>query len=101
MQHRTAGLVARDAGNAAAVFGVLTLADAASEIALANGDAVHRAAAAAQAVAQHAAEILQRATGNFIFATAVNLEAARALLEFHAATRQDTPVGGRRGAGRN
>ena len=57
--------------------------------------------ARAQAVAQHAAEILQRATRDFVVAATVNLEAAGALLEFHTAARQDTPVGGRRGTGRN
>ena len=85
MDHLAAGLVARGAADAAAVLGVFALANTAGQIALADGDAVAAAGAAAEAVAEHAAEILQRATGDFVFALAVNLEAAGALLELHFA----------------
>lgn len=101
MQHRAAGFVARDTANTAAVLGVFALADTASEVALAAGDAILRAANAAQAIAQHAAEILQRATRDFVLAAAVNLEAASALFEFDRAARQDTPVSGSRRSSRN
>jgi hypothetical protein len=50
LNHCAAGLVARCAADAAAVFGVFALANTHREVALAAGDAVARAAAAAQAV---------------------------------------------------
>lgn len=97
LENRAAGLVARRAGDAAAILRVLTLADAASEVTLTAADPILAAADTAEPVAEHAAEILQRATGDFVFTATVDLEAARALLEFHFATRQDTPIGrGRR-----
>ena len=87
LNHRTAGLVAARAADAAAVFRVFAFANTAREIALAAGDAVAGAAAAAQAVTQHAAEILQRATGDFVIAAAMNLAASRSLFEFDRAAR--------------
>jgi len=92
LNHCTAGLVARGAADAAAVFRVFTLANTAGEIALAARNAVKRAAAAAQAVGQHAAEILQGATGNFIIAAAVDLAPIRGLFELDRATRQHAPI---------
>ena len=101
LENRAAGLVAGDAGDAAAVLGVLTLASATGEVALAAADAVLAAADAAESVAEHAAEILQRATSNFVFATTMDLESAGALFEFDFATRQNTPIGGGRRASRD
>jgi hypothetical protein len=85
LDHGTAGLVTRRAADTAAVFGVLAFALAAREIALAALDAIPRAAAAAQPVCQHATKILQRAPGNFVVAAAMDLAAARRLLEFNCA----------------
>jgi hypothetical protein len=93
LENRAAGLVARRAGDAAAVLRVLTFADAASEVALTAADPVLAAADTAQPVAEHAAEVLQRATSDFVFAAAMDLEAAGALLELHLATGQDAPIG--------
>ena len=58
LNHGLAGLVAARAANAAAVFGVFALANTDGEVALAAGDSVARAAAAAETVGQHAAEVL-------------------------------------------
>ena len=96
LNHGGAGLVARRAANAAAVLRVLALRDADREIALAAGDAVPSAIAAAQSVGQHAAEVLQRAAGDFVVAPALDLTAAGGLLEFHGAARQHAPIGCRR-----
>jgi hypothetical protein len=92
LNHRAAFLVAARAANAAAILRVFALALAAGEINLAALNAIPRAAAAAQAVAQHAAKILQRAAGDFVIATAVNLAAGLRLFEFDRATWQHTPV---------
>jgi len=93
LNHGAAFLIAARAADAAAIFRVFALALTAGEINLAALDAVPRAAAAAQTVTQHAAKILQRATGNFIIATAMNLAASLGLLKIDRATRQHTPVG--------
>jgi hypothetical protein len=93
LNHRLAGLVARRAADAAAVFGVFALANTDGEIALAAGDPVARAAAAAETVGQHAAEVLQRATGDFIVAAAMDLAAVRGLFELDGATGQHAPIG--------
>jgi hypothetical protein len=93
LDHVAAGFVARRAADAATIFGVFALANTAGQIALADADAVAAASAAAKTVAEHAAKILQGATSNFVFALAVNLEAAGALLEFHFAAWQHAPVG--------
>jgi hypothetical protein len=93
LENRAAGLVAGDAGDAAAVLGVLTLAGTAGEVALAAADAVRAAADAAKSVAEHAAEVLQGAASHFVFATTMDLEAAGALLELNFAARQDAPIG--------
>src|SRR5262245_2165313 len=61
-----AGLVAACAADAAAVLGVFALANTDGEVALAAADAVTSARAAAEAIGQHAAEILQRAAGYFV-----------------------------------
>jgi hypothetical protein len=50
LNHRTAGFVARRAADAAAVFGVLALANTAGQIALAAADAIAGATAAAETV---------------------------------------------------
>ena len=92
LNHGAAFLVAAVAADAAAIFSVFTLALTAGEVDLAALNAVLRAAAAAQAVAQHAAKILQRATSDFVIAAAVNLAARLRLFEFDRATRQHTPV---------
>ena len=86
LNHGAAGLVARRAADAAAVLGVFALANADREIALAHANAVEGAGTTAEAVCQHAAEVLQRAAGDFIFAAAMNLAAASTFLEFDAAT---------------
>ena len=93
LNHGLAGLIARRAANAAAVFGVFALANTDGEIALAAGDAVERAATAAEAIGQHAAEVLQRAAGHFIIAAAMNLAAVRGLFELDRAARQHAPIG--------
>src|SRR3954451_13340143 len=81
LNHGLAGLVARCAADAAAVFGVFALANTDGEVALAAGDSVARAAAAAETVGQHAAKVLQRAAGDFIIAATMNLAAVRRLFE--------------------
>ena len=58
LNHGLASLVARRAADAAAVFGVFALANTDGEVALAAGDSVERATAAAETVGQHAAEVL-------------------------------------------
>lgn len=93
LNHGLAGLIATRAADAAAVLRVFAFANTDREIALAAGDAVARAAAAAQAVGQHAAEILQCAAGYFIIAAAVNLTAVRGLFELDGAAWQHAPVG--------
>jgi hypothetical protein len=85
LDHGTAGLVTRRAADAAAIFGILALALAARKVALAALDAVPGAATAAQPVCQHATKVLQRAPGNFVVAAAMDLAAARRLLEFNCA----------------
>ena len=92
LDHGRAGLVARRAANAAAVLGVLTLADADREIALAARNSVARAAAAAESVGQHATEVLQRATSNIIITAAMDLAAVRGLFKLDGAARQHTPI---------
>ena len=100
LNHGLASLVATRAADAAAVFGVFALANTDGEVALAAGDSVARAAAAAEAVGQHLAEVLQSAARHFIIAAAVDLAAGRCLFEFDSATWQHTPVGARRRTGR-
>src|SRR3954470_8445683 len=73
LNHRTAGLVAARAADAAAVLREFALANSNGEVALAAGDAVAAADAAAQTIGQHAAEVLQRAARDFIIATAMDL----------------------------
>jgi len=92
LNHRLASLVAGGAADAAAVFGVFALANTDGEVALAAGDSVARAAAAAKTVSQHAAKILQRAAGDFIIAAAMNLASVRSLFELDRAARQHTPI---------
>jgi len=96
LNHRAAGLVAARAADAATILRIFTLAVAAAQIHLAALDAVPRAAAAAQAVGQHAAKILQRAAGDFIITAAMNLAPVRCLFELDRATRQHAPVRARR-----
>jgi hypothetical protein len=96
LNHRTAGLVARRAANAAAIFRVLAFALAAREIALATGDTIPSAIAAAQAVGQHAAQVLQRAAGDLVVAATLDLAAIRGLFELYGATRQHAPIRRRR-----
>ena len=93
LNHGLAGLVATRAADAAAVFGVFAFANTDGEVALAAGDSVACAAAAAETIGQHAAEVLQCATGNFIVTTAMNLAAVRGLFELDGAARQHTPIG--------
>ena len=93
LNHSTAGLIARRAADAAAVFGVFALANTNGKIALAAGDAVECATAATETVRQHAAEVLQRATRDFIIAAAMDLAAIRGLFELDRTTRQYAPIG--------
>ena len=58
LQDFGAGLVTAGAADADAVLGVLALADTKREVALAHADAVAGAAATAEPVAEHAAEVL-------------------------------------------
>jgi hypothetical protein len=100
LDHFAALLVAAGAGDADAVFGAFALAEAQSELALADLNAIAAADARAGAVAQHIAEILQLSAGHFIFAATVDFAAASALFEFHLATGQDGKTGGRGGRSR-
>ena len=93
LNHGLASLVATRAADAAAVFGVFALANTDGEVALAAGDSVARAAAAAETVGQHAAEVLQCATGDFVIAAAMDLATVRGLFELDGAARQHTPIG--------
>jgi hypothetical protein len=86
LEHLAAALVAARAGDAATVLREVALASAAAQVDLATGNAVHRATAAAKLVATHAAKVLQRRTGHFIIAFAMNLDAAGALLKTDLAT---------------
>ena len=92
LDHGLASLVATRAADAAAVFGVFALANTDGEVALAAGNAVAGATAATQTVGQHAAEVLQCATGYFVVAAAVDLAAVRGLFELDAAARQHAPI---------
>jgi hypothetical protein len=96
LNHRAAGFVARRAADAAAVLGVFTFANTDGEVALAAGDPVAGARAAAETIGQHAAEVLQRATRDFVIATAMDLAAVRGLFELDGATWQHAPIGGLR-----
>ena len=58
LDHGLASLVAGRAADAAAVFGVFAFANTDGEIALAARDTVAGAAAAAETICQHAAEVL-------------------------------------------
>jgi len=102
LDHFAAGFVAAEASDAYAVFGVLALADAAAEIALANGHTVHCATATTHLVAKHLAEVLQRAASDLVVALAVDLHAVFALLDLEGASRGDAPIGHRlRGGSRH
>jgi hypothetical protein len=92
LDHGLASLIAARAADAATVFGVFAFANTDGEVALAAGDSVARAAAAAETVGQHAAEVLQRAASDFIIAAAMDLAAVRGLFEFDRAARQNAPV---------
>jgi hypothetical protein len=92
LNHGLASLIATRAADAAAVLGVFALANTDGEVALAAGDSVARAAAAAETIGQHAAEVLQRATSNIIIATAMDLATVRGLFELDRAARQHTPI---------
>jgi hypothetical protein len=96
LEHGAAGLVAARAADAATILRVFTLALAAAEVYLAALNAVPGTAAAAQAVGQHSAEVLQRAACDFIVAAAVDLAAGGSLLKFDRAARQHTPIRRRR-----
>jgi hypothetical protein len=100
LQRRAGLFVAAGASNAATVGGVLALAMAIGKRALAALNAVLRAAAAAAAVAQHAAQVLQRSARKLIFATAVDFEPACAFFELDFAPRNHTPIARRRSGGR-
>ncbi len=73
------------------------VAEAHAELALAGLNAIAAAAARAGAVAKHVAEALQLGTGDFVFATAMNLATAGALLELNLASRHDAEIAGSRG----
>jgi hypothetical protein len=92
LQNRRAGFVAAGAGDAAAVSGLLALADAACKVALAKCQAVERAAAGAQSAGESLAQVLQRRTGDIVIAVTVDLEAAGALFNFQRASRNDAPA---------
>ena len=95
LNHFAASLIARQAGDAAAVLGVFAFANPHGEVALANGLTVAGTAAATQSIGQHAAQVLQRGTGHVVVANAVDLNAASALFELHGATWHHAPVGRR------
>lgn len=92
LQDAAAGFVAAETGDAAPVFDVLALGNAAGEIALANHHAIERATTRAHATREHLTKILQGGAGDVVVAPAVDLEASLALLELDVATRYDTPV---------
>jgi len=96
LQDTAASFVTADTGDAATVLGVLALGNAAGEVALANHHPVDRAAARAHAVGQHLTKILEGGARDIVIATAVDLEAAFALLELDVAPGHDTPVLSRR-----
>jgi len=93
LNHSLAGLVATRAADAAAVFGVFALANTDGEVALAARDTVACAAAAAETIGQHAAEVLKCAPRDFVITAAMDLAAVRSLFELNAAARQHTPIG--------
>jgi hypothetical protein len=92
LQDCRAGLVAAGAGDAAAVSGLLALADAAREVALAKRQAVERAAAGAQSAGECLAQVLQRRAGDIVIAVAVDLEAAGALFDLQRAPWNHAPA---------
>lgn len=89
-----AGLVAALTGDAHAILRAFAGANAKGQVALADADAVERAAATAHSVGQHLAQILQRAAGHLIVTGAPNFQASLALLDLHRATRHDAPISG-------
>ena len=95
LQDRAARLIAAAAGDRAAIGRVIALADAAGEIALANGQAVQSRAARAQSAGECLAKILQRRARHFVVARAVDLEAFFAFLEPQLAAGDDAPTGRR------
>src|SRR6185295_18360398 len=81
LHHAGTVLVAAGAVDFHAVGRVGALAVAHGETALAHLNAVHQTAAAAQAVAQHAAHVLQRGGHGFVFTGAADLRPAGDLFE--------------------
>src|SRR5689334_20507735 len=65
LNHLAASFVAAGAGDANTLLGVRAFALAHAQVALAHDHAVHHAAAATHAVAQHFAHLLQHAAGYF------------------------------------
>jgi len=102
LNHLAAGFVTALAGDANAILGAFAAAMPHHQIALANGHAIERAAAAAHAIGQHLAEILQRGARNVVVTDATNLHTALALFDLHGAAWHDAPIAGhRRGRGRS
>jgi hypothetical protein len=93
-------LIAADASDAATICGVLAFAMAIGERALAALNAVVGAVAAAAAIAQHPAKVLQGGGGKFVLTFAMDLESARALFKLQFATGHNAPVASRRTGGR-
>lgn len=87
LNHRATLGVARRAGDAASILGGFAHAHAHRQAAGANRHAVHHAAAGAETVLQHHAQVLHHAAGHRVVTHAMNLHAASALFEAHRATR--------------
>jgi hypothetical protein len=85
-------LVAAGAANRATIVGVLALAMAVGERALAALQTVLSAAATAQSVAQHATKILQRAARQFVVTMAMNLATALAFFKLDFTPRHHAPL---------
>lgn len=88
LQHGAARLVATGASDAAAIFGHFAGAIAHGEVALAHDHAVLHATAAAQAIAQHFAQILHRSARHLVVAGADHLHATSAFLHANGTARR-------------
>jgi len=92
LQDFAAGLVAARAGDAATILGELAFAQATGQLDIANGYATHLAIDRTDTTGQHPAQVLHRATGDFVGATTIDFEAIGALLESHVAPRDHAPI---------
>lgn len=92
-----AGFIAAGASDAAAILGEFAFAQAAGQLDVANGHSAHLAIDRTYATGQHPAQVLHRATGDFVRTTTVDFQAIGALFERDFAPRDHAPIDRLRG----